>query len=156
MHTLSELLSIWLKELCKYAQNLCWKPFAWYCGYLVKAEEYCVPNTVWWMCSCECISVRLGERSKVRRLMLYMTADVPLVWTPAPQFSWAPLLSLRMLHGTSWHLRHLCVFHLQFQSDIIIIISRGWSVSTLQILISWLNFQNYQETHCLRKWTHLN
>lgn len=68
-----------------------------------------------------------------------MTADVPLVWTPAPQFSWAPLRSLRMLHGTSWHLRHLCVFHLQFQRDIIIITGRSWSVSALEILISCLN-----------------
>lgn len=43
----------------------------------IVVQEYCM------LSERECVS----ERSKVRRFILHMAADVPLVWTPAPQFS---------------------------------------------------------------------
>lgn len=38
---------------------------------------------------------------------------IPRTCIPGPQVSWAPGLSWRTDQGTSWHLLHLWVFHLQ-------------------------------------------
>lgn len=83
----------------------------------VVADAHLLCSVGWaWHQSAKCIrlvvKVEMLEKRKANQLW-NEACFPPLACRPGPQPSCAAGLSCCTLHGTSWHLRHLWVFHLQ-------------------------------------------
>lgn len=92
-----------------------------FCLFLMTAHPYALLSALF----CQWVHTENKLSVGVVREIMWMWLCSPRIWMPGPQVSWAPGLSWRTDHGTSWHLLHLWVFHLKRRVNVIIV--RLWN-----------------------------